>query len=172
MPSVTAFVGHNNSLHHTDEAARASYERAGEIADRAHAGNQFFAARREYIVHLAKDRLTNPQIAKRLDMHASAVAGVIATFCRETGEAIPRRIGASSRSATAKRFWRMRKQRAEVTGEHSLDVSKIADTDEVSGDNVSCSVWCDTHKVYEWHWLERSGAPYYNKNYKNSSQKA
>ena len=37
---------------------------------------------------------------------------------------------------------------------HKLDPSEIDDLDEISGDEQLCLVWCETHKTYEWHWLQ------------------
>lgn len=38
---------------------------------------------------------------------------------------------------------------------HLVDPNDIDELDEISGDEQSCLVWCETHKRYEWHWLER-----------------
>jgi len=38
---------------------------------------------------------------------------------------------------------------------HRLDLSQIDELDEIDGDGLqACLVWCDTHRRYEWHWLE------------------
>lgn len=40
---------------------------------------------------------------------------------------------------------------------HKLDLSKIYELDEISGDEQLVLVWCDTHQKYEWHWVPREG---------------
>jgi hypothetical protein len=39
--------------------------------------------------------------------------------------------------------------------EHHVDPSDIDEGDEIDGDQQLCLVWCDTHQVYEWHWIDR-----------------
>jgi hypothetical protein len=37
---------------------------------------------------------------------------------------------------------------------HDLDFSEIDDLDEISGDQQLAFVWCDRHRVHEWHWID------------------
>lgn len=36
---------------------------------------------------------------------------------------------------------------------HDLDYSNIDELDEISGDEQFCLIWCNTHQIYEWHWI-------------------
>lgn len=38
---------------------------------------------------------------------------------------------------------------------HLLDTETIDDCDAVDGDEQLLLIWCDTHAVFEWHWLPR-----------------
>ncbi|WP_257786809.1 hypothetical protein [Tardibacter chloracetimidivorans] len=40
--------------------------------------------------------------------------------------------------------------------EHRLDYSEIDELDEISGDEQLVLVWCETHRQFEWHWVDRS----------------
>jgi hypothetical protein len=42
---------------------------------------------------------------------------------------------------------------------HVLHLNQIDQMDEISGDEQFVMVWCDVHKTYEWHWLERELIP-------------
>ncbi len=37
---------------------------------------------------------------------------------------------------------------------HDLDLSQIDELDEIDGDQQFASVWCDTHRKFEWHWID------------------
>jgi hypothetical protein len=39
---------------------------------------------------------------------------------------------------------------------HDVDPNDVDDLDEISGGEQLKLVWCETHKTYEWHWLERN----------------
>ena len=38
---------------------------------------------------------------------------------------------------------------------HVLDTAEIDEVDEIDGEQQLVLVWCDTHQVYEWHWVDR-----------------
>lgn len=38
---------------------------------------------------------------------------------------------------------------------HQIDPSHVDSLDEISGDEQQALVWCETHKEFEWHWVER-----------------
>lgn len=42
---------------------------------------------------------------------------------------------------------------------HEIDPDQVDDLDEISGDEQLALVWCETHKVWEWHWIERDLLP-------------
>lgn len=44
--------------------------------------------------------------------------------------------------------------------EHRLNADHIDSEDEISGDEQLVGVWCNTHKQYEWHWLDRDDVRY------------
>jgi len=37
--------------------------------------------------------------------------------------------------------------------EHDVDLSDIADLDEINGDEQLAYIWCKKHNKYEWHSL-------------------
>ncbi|EPE98596.1 hypothetical protein [Rhizobium grahamii] len=39
---------------------------------------------------------------------------------------------------------------------HDLDPSQVDSLDEISGDEQLALVWCETHRTWEWHWVERT----------------
>jgi len=39
---------------------------------------------------------------------------------------------------------------------HRLDPSQVDQLDEISGDEQLALVWCETHRKWEWHWIERA----------------
>lgn len=39
---------------------------------------------------------------------------------------------------------------------HKLDLANIDELDEIDGGYQLSLVWCETHRTYEWHWLERN----------------
>ena len=39
---------------------------------------------------------------------------------------------------------------------HRIDSSQVDSLDEISGDEQQALVWCETHKEWEWHWIDRS----------------
>ncbi|MBY3255563.1 MULTISPECIES: hypothetical protein [Rhizobium] len=39
---------------------------------------------------------------------------------------------------------------------HLVDPSQVDQLDEISGDEQHALVWCETHRAWEWHWIERS----------------
>lgn len=39
---------------------------------------------------------------------------------------------------------------------HRLDTSQVDQLDEISGDEQLALVWCETHRTWEWHWIERT----------------
>jgi hypothetical protein len=41
-------------------------------------------------------------------------------------------------------------------GEHDLDYDHIDELDEISGDEQLVLIWCDNHRAWEWHWIDRS----------------
>jgi hypothetical protein len=38
---------------------------------------------------------------------------------------------------------------------HEVDPSQIDSLDEISGDEQQALVWCETHREWEWHWMDR-----------------
>lgn len=42
---------------------------------------------------------------------------------------------------------------------HEVDPSQVDQLDEISGDEQQALVWCDTHKDWEWHWIDRDMLP-------------
>ncbi|AWM24957.1 hypothetical protein [Sinorhizobium fredii] len=38
---------------------------------------------------------------------------------------------------------------------HRLDTTQVDQLDEISGDEQQALVWCETHRKWEWHWLDR-----------------
>lgn len=42
---------------------------------------------------------------------------------------------------------------------HEIDPSQVDELDEISGDEQSALVWCETHKTWEWHWIDRDMLP-------------
>lgn len=39
---------------------------------------------------------------------------------------------------------------------HVLDPTQVDQLDEISGDEQLALVWCETHREWEWHWLDRT----------------
>jgi hypothetical protein len=39
---------------------------------------------------------------------------------------------------------------------HQLDLTQVDQLDDRSGDEQLALVWCETHKTYEWHYVEIS----------------
>ncbi|ASP84359.1 hypothetical protein CDO26_06940 [Sinorhizobium meliloti] len=39
---------------------------------------------------------------------------------------------------------------------HRLDPSQVDELDEISGDEQQALVWCESHKSWEWHWIDRT----------------
>lgn len=39
---------------------------------------------------------------------------------------------------------------------HLVGPSQVDQLDEISGDEQYALVWCETHRNWEWHWIERS----------------
>lgn len=39
---------------------------------------------------------------------------------------------------------------------HRLDTSQVDQLDEISGDEQLALVWCETHRKWEWHWIDRA----------------
>lgn len=39
---------------------------------------------------------------------------------------------------------------------HHVDPSQVDQLDERSGDEQLALVWCETHRNWEWHWIERA----------------
>ncbi|MBD9569051.1 hypothetical protein [Ensifer sp. ENS08] len=39
---------------------------------------------------------------------------------------------------------------------HRLDTSQVDQLDEISGDEQLALVWCETHRQWEWHWIDRA----------------
>lgn len=37
---------------------------------------------------------------------------------------------------------------------HVLDRSRIDERDEIDDGQQLCLVWCETHRAFEWHWIE------------------
>lgn len=38
---------------------------------------------------------------------------------------------------------------------HEVDPDQVDQLDEISGDEQLALVWCDTHREWEWHWVDR-----------------
>lgn len=38
---------------------------------------------------------------------------------------------------------------------HDLDYSEIDELDEIDGDEQLALIWCNTHRKYEWHSIDR-----------------
>jgi len=38
---------------------------------------------------------------------------------------------------------------------HVLDYAEIDEIDEIDDGQQLALIWCDTHQVYEWHWIAR-----------------
>lgn len=39
---------------------------------------------------------------------------------------------------------------------HRLDTSQVDQLDEISGDEQLALIWCETHRKWEWHWIDRA----------------
>lgn len=37
---------------------------------------------------------------------------------------------------------------------HDIDPAQVDQLDEISGDERLALAWCETHKEFEWHWVE------------------
>lgn len=38
---------------------------------------------------------------------------------------------------------------------HDLDYASVEDIDDYDGDQVLAQIYCNRHKKYEWHWVEK-----------------
>lgn len=39
---------------------------------------------------------------------------------------------------------------------HDLDPGQVDELDEISGDQQLVLIWCNSHRAFEWHWVDRS----------------
>lgn len=62
------------------------------------------------------------------------------------------------RPARMAKMQRARKQAESSQEVHELDCYNIDELDEINGDNQLCWVWCETHRKYEWHSIDRAYA--------------
>jgi hypothetical protein len=44
--------------------------------------------------------------------------------------------------------------------EHDLDYDDIDELDEIGAGEQLVLIWCDTHEVYEWHWVPFPDLPF------------
>jgi hypothetical protein len=43
---------------------------------------------------------------------------------------------------------------------HDLDYDHIDELNEISGDEHLVLIWCDSHRAWEWHWIDRHPASF------------
>lgn len=42
---------------------------------------------------------------------------------------------------------------------HQVDPALVDELDEISGDEQLALIWCETHRNWEWHWIDRELLP-------------